>query len=92
METHDKPSESNSNGAATVSRRDFLAAVPAATGIALGAAPSVPALAQTTTTPNEAAVPQGAATNPLPTRVNPGRLSVNLLISEKSPPDWQEFR
>ena len=66
METHDKPSESNSNGAATVSRRDFLAAVPAATGIALGAGPSVPALGQTTTTPNEAAVPQGAATNPLP--------------------------
>lgn len=47
MEVDEKPTEPNSNGAGTVSRRDFLAAT-AVTGIALGAGPSVSALAQDT--------------------------------------------
>jgi thiamine pyrophosphate-dependent acetolactate synthase large subunit-like protein len=59
-----KPARPNSDGAATVSRRDFLAAT-AVSGIALGAAP---ALAQDGSTPNPTTAPQGAvSSSPLPT-------------------------
>ena len=53
-------------GPGTVTRRDFLAAT-AVSGIALGAGSAAPALAQDGPASNSAAVPQGAASSPLPT-------------------------
>ena len=66
MEVNEKPTEPNSNGSGTVSRREFLAAT-AVTGITLGAGASAPALAQDRPVSSSAAAPQNAASSPLPT-------------------------